>query len=165
MSYSFYFYHFTQDEMNLKNENLRNPLRKRDHDIKVDMLYQFLKRQNEQVGYPVFCSKLLFVTHFCWPDCEFPPFRQLQFSVVFVAGPQLWLSISRGLHSWIIKTGPEWGTASVSTVSSCVPHWWFTQVITSNHFFYLTKLSWSYDKLPFTRNIIIILILIIISNI
>ncbi|XP_065058527.1 protein diaphanous homolog 2-like isoform X2 [Rhopilema esculentum] len=34
------------DEMNLKNENLRVPLRKQPHDKKVDMLFQFLKRQN-----------------------------------------------------------------------------------------------------------------------
>eukprot|EP00794_Sanderia_malayensis_P007389 gene7389-8209_t len=36
------------DEMNLKNENLRKPIRQRSHEIKVDMLYQFLRRQNTQ---------------------------------------------------------------------------------------------------------------------
>jgi len=37
------------DEMNLKKEDLRNPLRKMDHDNKIDMLSQFLKRQTASV--------------------------------------------------------------------------------------------------------------------
>ena len=35
--------------MNLKKEDLRNPLRKMDHDNKIDMLSQFLKRQTASV--------------------------------------------------------------------------------------------------------------------